>query len=141
MTIGRRAAVRGPVPLVRDPLSRNLLGLQFRDESAQGALVTDAKADVAEPRCLVRRQLERVPFVIAPAAEIDRVAGAAGLMKTKDRREEPQAFVGPRRVQLDVADVRDIPEAREGRADCRRSLRATRRRRRIRGHGGMIAPG
>jgi hypothetical protein len=37
-------------------------------------------------------------------------------MKTNDRREEGQALVGPWREQLDVADVRDISEARKGRA-------------------------
>ena len=71
---------------------------------------------MADPRRGMRRQLERVPFVVAPAAEIDRVARAAGLVKTNDRREEGQALVGLRREQLDVADVRDISEARKRRA-------------------------
>ena len=85
-----------------------------RDEAAQGGLVADAQAEVADPRGRMRRQLERVPFVVAPAAEIDRIARAPGLMETDDRGEERQALLGLRREQLDVAEVGDIAEAGKG---------------------------
>ena len=54
---------------------------EVRDESPQRGLISHAQADMPEPRRRVRRQLQRVPLVIAPCAQVDRVAGPSGLVQ------------------------------------------------------------
>ena len=73
------------------------------------------------PDVRVRRQLERVPFVVAPAAEVDRIARASRLMESDNRREERQARVRLRREELDVAEMGDVAKARKRRVGHVRS--------------------
>ena len=85
--------------------------LEPRDEALQGCLVADAQPHMTDSRGRVRRQLERVPFVIAPArGDTPNRPSAPALMKADHRREERQALFGLRREQLDVAEMRDVSE-------------------------------
>ena len=60
------------------------------------------------------RQLQRVPLVVPPGAQVDRVSIATRLMKAHHRREEREAGVERRREQFDVAEVGHVAKARKG---------------------------
>ena len=67
-----------------------------------------AEGEMPHAGGLRRGQLERVVFVVVPAAQIDRVALTAALGHPHDVDEEVQALFGLGRQQFDVGEVREI---------------------------------
>ena len=74
VTVWRLAPVRRPVRDIFNPSAQHLMRLEPRHEALQRRVVADAQSQVTNSRGGVRGQLERVPFIVAPAAEIDRIA-------------------------------------------------------------------
>src|SRR5262249_7980434 len=93
--------------------------LDARDESLECVLVAYAQAYMPDARRVVRRELQRVPLVVAPRTEVHRIARAPGLVQPDDRGEERETGLGLRREQLDVAKMSNGSETRK----WQRSLR------------------
>ena len=64
-----------------------------------------APGDVAEAGRVARRQLQRVVEEVAPAAQVDGVAGPAGLLEAEHLGVEAHGLVERRREDLDVGQL------------------------------------
>ena len=90
-----------------DPLPRRL---DRRDPAVERLRAPRAQGRVAEPGLGRLGQLQAVALVVAPAAQVDRLAFPCLLLHPEDVGEEPKRALGLGGEQLGVADAGDLPE-------------------------------
>ena len=94
---------------------------------------------MAEAGQLGLGQLEAVALVVAPAAQVYRLALALLDLHPEQVDEEPQALLGERRQQLGVADVREVVDRLAHRRRPPRARAARRGRRTARRRSSLLA--
>ena len=111
MAVGVAAAERRALPHVAvDPADLETRSLQRGDAPLQRLRAAGAQRHVLHARRFRRRQLQRIALVIVPAAQIDRLALAAGHGHAHHVDEEFQALVGFWRQQLHVAEMGHVED-------------------------------
>ena len=101
--IGRTVA-----EFVFDPTDPGAGVFQRLDAPRERLRAACAKGRVAEKGGVGRGQFERIALVVVPAAQINGIPGLAADRHAQNVAKEREAFVGFRRHELEMAEMRDV---------------------------------